>query len=229
VSWLAGRAENTRRAYTQALASFAAHTTPETATGDDVADWVRALRRGGASEATIAVRLAALRAYYAGTERNPAMAVARPGKLRRAPRRLSGKQRAAFLAAIPRYTVAGLRDYALCLAYLETGWRGRQVRLLTWRGVCERSFPQGVRDAVEAYLDADARQPQADGVLFLTTATSSDRPHPLSARSVRRIIKRYAQRAGLNAAQVCVATLANTARSRGQPVDWATVGDMLGC
>jgi site-specific recombinase XerD len=73
---------------------------------------------------------------------NPANAVPRP---RIVPfhkaRYLTADQARAFLRAIPRDILQGLRDYALFLAYLATGRRNSEIRLLRW-GDLEVEFSQ---------------------------------------------------------------------------------------
>ncbi|OGO69853.1 MAG: hypothetical protein A2Z49_09620 [Chloroflexi bacterium RBG_19FT_COMBO_56_12] len=147
------RAENTRRAYRAAWRDFLAFADkmPWEVGKSQVAEWAAAIRRQGLSDATLQQRLAALSSFYSFTmddytvinpsgrevalhDYNPAAS----GKLR--PKispygkaiYLSAEEARALLWAIKRTTVQGLRDYALFLAYLATGRRNSEIRMLRW-------------------------------------------------------------------------------------------------
>jgi integrase len=144
----------------------------------------------GLSASTIALWLSAISSFYhfvstrylvrtpGGGERplhgyNPAASVRRPDvrSYARADYLDAGQLRR-LLAAIPRATVRGLRDYALFLGYVLTGrrnaeWRGlrwddlrgRGPRIFyTWRGKrteeARNELPPPVWDAIRDYLEA---------------------------------------------------------------------------
>jgi site-specific recombinase XerD len=151
--WLSSRpSEHTRRAYSKSWQLFLDYTRkqPWEIGRADVAAWVSSLRDRRQSVETINQRLAALSSFYTyvtrsytvvdadGAERplhafNPAAAVPHT---KSSPYNkssyLSAEQARAFLQAIPRHTLQGLRDYALFLAYLATGRRNSELRLLRW-------------------------------------------------------------------------------------------------
>jgi integrase/recombinase XerD len=156
--WLASRpSAHTRRAYHKAWQLFLdfTHKQPPEIGRADVAAWIDFLRLQGLSPETIHQRLAALSSFYTYTMRtyttvdlagreqplhtfNPAAAVPHPktapyGKARY----LTADEARALLAAIPRHTLQGKRDYALFLAYLATGRRNSEIRLLRW---CDFEF-----------------------------------------------------------------------------------------
>lgn len=151
--WLKSiRTSNTRRAYRYAwrdLSRFS-NKRPDQITRSDIASWVEAMHSSSCSPNTIAQRLAAISSFFSyamrvytvldptGREQplhslNPVSAISRP---RYTPYRqstyLTVEQARAFLSAIPRHTPQGKRDYALFLAYLVTGRRNSEIRLLRW-------------------------------------------------------------------------------------------------
>ena len=151
--WLASHpSPNTRRAYRKAWDLFFAFTSrsPWEISKSDVARWIEYQRAQHLSPETIQQRLAALSSFYTyvtqiytsltpdGREQplhffNPVKAVPRP---RTSPynkaRYLNVDQARAFLHAIPRYTLQGMRDYALFLTYLATGRRNSEIRTLRY-------------------------------------------------------------------------------------------------
>jgi site-specific recombinase XerD len=164
--WLdSRRSENTRRAYFLAWEQFLRFT-PKfywEVSKSDIARWVDDLRSQGLSPETIQQRLAALSSFYTYTNRvytlvtpdgreqplhnfNPVQAVPRPkvSHYNKA-HYLSVAETRAFLHAIPRDTLQGLRDYALFLAYLATGRRNSEIRLLRWGNFELESLPSLAR------------------------------------------------------------------------------------
>jgi site-specific recombinase XerD len=151
--WLASHpSPNTRRAYRKAWDLFFAFTSrsPWEISKSDVARWIEYQRAQHLSPETIQQRLAALSSFYTYVTRiytsltpdgreqplhffNPVKAVPRP---RTSPynkaRYLNVDQARAFLHAIPRYTLQGMRDYALFLTYLATGRRNSEIRSLRY-------------------------------------------------------------------------------------------------
>ena len=149
--WLSSRlSPNTRRAYQKAWDLFLAFANkPPSSIGRlDISAWIDSLRLQSLAPETIRQRLAALSSFYTFTMKtyttltpdgrehplhtfNPANTVPHPktspyGKSRY----LTPDEARAFLQSIPRHTLQGLRDYALFLAYLATGRRNSEIRLL---------------------------------------------------------------------------------------------------
>lgn len=111
----------------------------------------------GLSASTVALWLSAVSSFYryvttaflvpspAGGERplhghNPALIVRRPDVRGYARAEyLDSWELARLLAAVPRTTVAGLRDYALLLGYVLTGRRNAEWRTLRWGDLRARS------------------------------------------------------------------------------------------
>ena len=144
---------NTRRAYSRAWASLTQFTNIPIyqLTSAELRDWLVHLQTQGLSPATIAQGLAAVSSFYQftmtrfaildehGAERplhtgsNPARAVRRPAT---SPYGKAAYLQAAdltrLLAAIPRDTWQGLRDYSLFLGYVLTGRRNNEWRTLRW-------------------------------------------------------------------------------------------------
>jgi integrase len=190
------KTENTRRAYRKAWDDFLSFTgkNPWVVGKTDVARWVEDMRMRGLSACTIQQRIAAVSSFFRYTNDehtvispdgrevslhsiNPAAGKSlRPkvvpyGKAIH----LSAEEARALLKAIKRNTLQGLRDYALILAYLFTGRRNSEVRVLRW-GDFEVSagrawyrwsgkhhenerfeLPAPVWEAIRAYLKAAGR------------------------------------------------------------------------
>jgi len=151
--WLASHpSPNTRRAYRKAWDLFFAFTSrsPWQISKSDVARWIEYQRAQHLSPETIQQRMAALSSFYTYVTRiytsltpdgreqplhffNPVKAVPRPktSPYNKA-RYLNVDQARAFLHTIPRYTLQGMRDYALFLTYLATGRRNSEIRTLRY-------------------------------------------------------------------------------------------------
>jgi integrase/recombinase XerD len=258
--WLASRrSPNTRRAYETAWDSLRQFTQkkPWEIGRADIAAWVEQLISQKLSPETIKLRLAAISSFYTyalntytlvnsdGRETslhhfNPAAAVSRPavspyGKSSY----LTVEQARAFLRAIPTHTAQGARDYALFLAYLLTGRRNSEIRLLRfnsfepdgrtvwyrWHGKGKRRrdvCPQAVWDAVQRFLQLSGRRETIAPDDYLFTALSHHGEHlpnvkktptdgPLSSVMVGRLVKKYARHAGLVPDNITVHTLRHTA------------------
>ncbi len=187
----------------------------------EIERYLAELRALGLSSATIARRLAALRAFYRhqtlmGTRRdNPASAVDPPRRLRRLPRLLTVGEVERLIAAASGTTPLALRDAALIeLLYgaglrvseavgLERGSVDLEERLVRClgKGGKERVVPIG-RRAVEALRRYLARgRPYLDRrhrpELFLNA-----RGGPLTRAGVFYLLRRLAERAGLEPARV---------------------------
>jgi integrase/recombinase XerD len=252
--WLASlAADTTRRAYRDSWKEFLTLTSkaPWRIGRADVARWVEDIRGRGLSGCTRNLSLSAVSSFYTyvcteyttvnseGIERplhtfNPA-----GGKSLRAKVNPYGKAEAlttgevqALLAAIPRSTLLGLRDYALILAYLYTGRRNTEMRKLKW-GSIERvgnaywytwsgkgkhnqryEMPLPVYQAITTFLKAAGMMTtiQPDGYIFVAVASANGKPgQPISMREVGRIVKKYAAAAGLDAEEIHVHSLRHTA------------------
>ena len=183
---------------------------------EDVLDYLRSLRRAGRAETTLARRLACLRSFYrfceveGELERNPTAALESPRRWRTLPHVPSARDVARLLAAVQDDSPRGLRDRALLELLYATGARvseitGAQLRdmhselgLLTLRGKGEkeRVVPVGrpAREALQAHLEACGHTaPDAPLV-------GSLRGRPLTRDRVLRLLREYAQRAGLKRA-----------------------------
>jgi integrase/recombinase XerC/integrase/recombinase XerD len=222
-----GRAPRTRRAYRgdlTALARWAAAQgiAPRTLGPRDVRRYVAHLSRAGISPSTSARKLAAARALFTSLRehglvaQNPADLVSTPRRARRLPRVLSARDASRLLSAIAAGEPLELRDRAIFeLAYscglraeeLVTLGRGdldfdaEQLRV-EGKGSKTRVVPVGepAQAAVRDYLERArarlaARAPSAapePPAMFL-----SNNGRGLSTSDVRRRLRRWAQRAGI--------------------------------
>jgi len=154
---------------------------------------------------------------------------------------LTAEEVRAWLRAIPRDTVHGRRNLAIGLTLITTGRRSSEVCRMRWGdlrrdgervwwlrpgsagGEAER-LPPSVWRAITDYLAAAGRLEDIEDEDFIFTAVTPnasrlptvgerdpDANRPLSEREVARIIKRYAQRAGLDPRKVTPTTLRHTA------------------
>ena len=151
--WLNSRVSpHTRRAYSYAWTAFQTYTgkLPWEMTRADIALWLDAQRADGLSPNTLNQRLAAISSFFTYVSHiyltnspgssdsplcqfNPVHSVPRPKRQTyQSARYLTVPEARALLRAIPRYTVRGLRDYALFLTYLVTGRRNSEIRQLTY-------------------------------------------------------------------------------------------------
>ena len=246
--WLESHpSSNTRRSYRKSWQLFLSftHKKPWQISKSDIASWVSDLRSQDLSPETINLRLAALSSFYTyvtqtythlspeGVEQplyhyNPVKAVPRPkinpyGKARC----LTIDQARAFLHSIPRWTLQGKRDYALFLAYLATGRRNSEIRLLCWGDFQEQESglvfyrwrgkgnqrkdycPPPVWSAIFDLLKScDCLEsispsdfifiPLNNNALHLPNVRSSNTSQsPLSSQMVCRLLNKYLHRAGI--------------------------------
>ncbi len=256
------RSENTRRAYAVSWESLlsASGKYPWEINATDIYRWVNGMRELGLSQATVNQRVAGISSFYRFVVRNyritlpdgheATLRVDNPAESSelRVPVNPYGKttylgvlECRALLAAIPRSTVQGLRDYALLLGYLYTGRRNSEWRTIRWeqferkghkvyyvwsgKGKKEQRFelPITVWEAVLAYLRASGRETLVEGeYIFLAVTDRAKRlpnvgrgycreMQPLSARQVGALLKHYARRAGLDEKKVHVHTLRHSA------------------
>jgi integrase/recombinase XerC/integrase/recombinase XerD len=191
-------AERTRRAYGTDLGQFAEWAGelglgPEAVRHRDVRRYAAGLSHGGSAPATVARKLAAIRALFdflLRTERigqNPADLVSSPKRDQKLPQVMTGEQVRTLLERIPATTPLELRDRAMLeLAYscglrceeivnLDLGafdFETEQLRVLG-KGSKERLLPAGepAQRALRAYLDRGRGALAGDGserALFLS-------------------------------------------------------------
>lgn len=133
----------------------------------------------------------------------------------------------ALLKAIPRNNIIGKRDYALFLGYIMTGRRNSEWRTLRFEdieirpgGLVFRYVGKGNRSAVQElckpvmaaiheYADEEGRD---YGPVFHGYSSRGEwLDTPISDNYVRRALKYYATKAGLNAEHLKVHSLRHTA------------------
>jgi site-specific recombinase XerD len=131
-------AEGTRRAYAADLGQLAAWAEqldlrPEGVGHRELRRYAARLSEGGASKATVARKLAAIRGFYAALLRtgavgaNPADLVATPKRDSKLPRVLSQEEMAALLDRIPAHNPLELRDRAMLELTYSCGLRAQEV------------------------------------------------------------------------------------------------------
>jgi integrase/recombinase XerC len=213
-----GASPHTLRSYATDLTEFTRFLAAEKIDGLAAADtravraYLALLHRRGLSKATIARKLAAVRSCFrflgrrGALEVNPARQVRSPRLGRRLPSFLPKDEATQLLDTAPEPTAAGARDRALLELLYASGLRvaegcgldlddldeaRRTVRVLG-KGDKERVVPVGetALEALDAYLAMRGRQ---RGPLFLNA-----RGGRLTPRSVHRIVKRLARRAGIS-------------------------------
>jgi integrase/recombinase XerD len=212
------RAPRTVEAYRRDLTAFAAWLERDlpTATLEDLERYLADARAQGLSPATVARRLAAIRAFYrheqligARTD-NPAAALTPPRRIRRLPRTLSAGEAERLIDAAAGTTPRALRDHALVELLYGAGLRvseavgldrtsvnldERLVRALG-KGGKERVVPLGRRaaEAVRRYLARG--RPYLDRrhrpELFLNAQGG-----PLTRAGAFLILRKLAEKAGL--------------------------------
>ncbi len=244
-----GASPHTLRSYAADLREFCRFLASEGASGLAVADtaliraYLASLHQRRLSKATVARRLAAVRsclrflARRGGIEVNPARHVRTPRLGRRLPSFLPKDEAKDLLDRIPEASTAGRRDHALLELLYATGLRvaeccgldlddldraRRTVRVLG-KGAKERVVPFGdaALAAVDAYLVVRG---QRRGPVFLNR-----RGGRLSTRSVHRIVRRQAQRAGISR-RVTPHTLRHTFATHllGEGADLRLIQELLG-
>ena len=198
LTWLEGKADNTRRSYMTALRSLLDRTGkhPSEIKPLDVASWKEHLKRRGLADATVAQRLSAISSYYTYLtqqglhDRNPVDAVGRNDldvnpyeRAHKIP--LAGFRR--ILDAIPEDSEIGARDRALLLFYVLCARRRSEVvgllandlriepekaqyRARLKGGATKwKELPPPVWDAIRHYLDVAGRDPHGDEPIFTPT------------------------------------------------------------
>lgn len=218
----------------------------------------RQLKEGaGLSDATRQLRLAAISSFYGFACRreiyiagkrlplsnfNPVLNVPRPTQIKkvRQIKYLSRPQVDAFMNAIARDTVEGLRNYALFFFYVSTGRRNREIRTLRkrdfreagdklqyyWQGKRSDGWdtvPDPVFDALKVYLKAAARPWETldeDAFIFVSLNDCANRfpgqqawkprQTAISGRQVGELLHIYVRKAGIEVDGLTVHSLRHT-------------------
>jgi len=213
--WLVGlRTENTRRAYLAGVEDFEASTGVKVEAADKqaVGLWILKMRERKLSEATMGLRLAALRSYLKwagkGHQDVPLLSQVRASK----GRAFSAQEIQDLLNQIDRNWApgTGARDYALILGYVLMGRRNSEWRTarmdqfeqrdgkvyFRWSGKGHQDdlieVPQALWEALKTYIHDSGGRRMGDA-LFLARHGR----HGLSERRVGQIVKRYAHLAGI--------------------------------
>jgi site-specific recombinase XerD len=217
-----GAAEGTRRAYANDLGQLAEwadqhRLRPDKVGHRDLRRYAAHLSGRGASAATIARKLAAIRAFYGAllraelVEANPAELVATPKRESKLPRVLSREEMAAVLDRIPARTPLELRDRAMLELTYSCGLRAEEVvgldtaspdfegeRLrVEGKGGKTRFVPIGepAQDALRRYLERGRHVLiGTGGETALLVSKSGRRLHP---SDVRRRLERWVREAAL--------------------------------
>jgi integrase/recombinase XerC/integrase/recombinase XerD len=217
-----GAAERTRRAYRSDLRDFAlwaahARLQPERVSPRALRRYLAVLSERGSSPATVARKLATLRALFrvlmehGQAEQNPADLLSSPRRGDRLPRTLKPDEVAALLDRIPASTPLALRDRALFELAYASGLRAEELVSLDagsvlfdseevrveGKGGKTRLVPAGepALAAVRRYLDRGRPalvSTPADAALFLSKSGRR-----LSSSDVRRRIRVWARHAGV--------------------------------
>ena len=219
----AGRSPRTVDAYRRDLTAFAQHVSRPvgSASTEDIEAWLATMRADGRSPATIARRLAAVRAYFrhltlVGSRRdNPAAGIAGPRRPRTVPRTLSPAEAERLVEAASGTTPRAMRDRALVEVLYGAGLRvsealglvkasvdleGRVVRVVG-KGSKERLVPLGrpAADALRRYLALGRphldRRHRPD--LFLNA-----RGGALTRAGAFLVLRRLAERAGIEPGRI---------------------------
>jgi integrase/recombinase XerD len=215
-----GLSVNTLESYGRDLRHFAAYAGAGTPLqcGALVMDYLDDLRRSGRSTATLARRLAALRAFYAyldqerGVSPDPTRHLQSPKLERRLPAVLSVAEVGTIVQAPDSATPTGMRDRAMLELLYATGIRVSELialRVEDWvtepprlrcrgKGGKERIIPVGKQAvlSVEAYLTTARRRlirGRDPGALFL-----NHRGTLMTRQGFWKLIKKYALAVGID-------------------------------
>ena len=217
------RAPRTVEAYRRDLTAFAAwlDRPPGTASTEDVGAYLAEARAAGLAPATIARRLAAIRAFFRHEQLvgaradNPAASLDPPRRIRRLPRTLSASEAERLIEAAAGTAPRALRDHALVELLYGSGLRVSEAvglertgidleeRLVrcTGKGGKERIVPIGrqAADALRRYLSRGRpfldrrRRPE----LFLNAQGGG-----LTRAGAFLILRRLAEKAGLEPGRI---------------------------
>ncbi len=197
------------------FSAFAGEIAPETIEYIHVRNFLAHLKEREFSQSSISRKLACLRSFFKYMAReqllttNPASNIATPKREKKLPEFLNQDEMNRLINAASDATKAGRRDRAIIEILYSTGMRVSELMCLNisdldfvggtlkvqGKGKKERMVPVGgtaVR-AVEAYLgDRTENEKQPSSPLFLNKNGTR-----LTDRSVRRILIKYAKRAGI--------------------------------
>ncbi len=226
-TWLNTRTDNTARAYRQAWASLIERSgkAPFELETLDVAGWVEWMKAARLNAATINQRLAGISSFYRFLVEASRQPLANPTAGQALRQRSFRWQGARYLDAetvrrlmlsIDRGTTRGARDYALLAAYLFTGRRNSEIRVLRWgdieqsadqswyrwqgKGKSRRDvLPEPVLRALLDYLNISGRgwSIHKENYIFVSSRRREVEA-PLSASQVGRILNGYLQAAGIS-------------------------------
>jgi len=226
-AWLNTRPENTARAYRQAWSSLIEQTgkIPSELEYLDVAGWVEWMKAAKMTSSTINLRLAGISSFYRFLGEASRQPLANPTQGKSLRQRSFRWQGARYLDAetvrrlmlsIDRGTTRGARDYALLAAYLFTGRRNSEIRVLRWgdieqsadqswyrwqgKGKSRRDvLPEPVLRALLDYLNISGRggSIHKENYIFVSSRRREVEA-PLSASQVGRILNGYLQAAGIS-------------------------------
>lgn len=202
----------------------------------DIVRWMSAMRERGLAPKTIRSKMCGVSSYYNFINeflddpvKNPTSGIKRPiDKAMESPYFLTISETHRLLGSIDRSDVLGKRDYALFLFYIASGRRNSEIRRLRWGDFYEdggkrfykwtgkwhsrghHEIPQMVYDAIIDYLSASNR------LLNMTEnkcifPSPIDETKPLGSRQVGRLLKKYADIAGLDTKRIHVHSLRHTA------------------
>lgn len=216
-----GYSEHTLRSYAADLCMFETFMegrgkAPEDAELIDVRGFLAQQRLRGLSRATLARRTASIRSFYkflvrSGVRKTNPMTILRsPKRDSRLPDFLTPKEVERLLAAPDVSEWAGVRDVAILEMLYGAGLRVGELSglniddlhlpsglvLVRGKGKKERLVPMGrcAAKAVRDYLDRPAPERRDPNALFLNSTHGTR----LTSRSVRRMVSKYALKAGLD-------------------------------
>lgn len=185
---------------------------------EDLSDWIQSLSNQGFAVSSVARKLSAVRMFFRHLFRDrkrgddPTELLQGPRLVRRAPATLSERDVRSLLEAPPATTPRGVRDRAILELFYSSGLRASELSSLTLtqvdleqgfvrvfgKGSKERIVPLGdsAAMAIEVYLGS-ARpkwvKPKTGSELFI-----SQRGGAISRKTIWRLVKQYAEKAGLD-------------------------------
>jgi site-specific recombinase XerD len=221
-----GMAEKTRRAYGGDLGELArwadAHEVGPSGMGPrDLRRYAAVLSERGASRATVARKLAAIRTFYrrqierGAVQASPADLVATPKRESRLPQVLKQGEASALVESIPTGDRLAVRDRAIFELAYAGGLRAEEIVNLdvtdldadneelrvTGKGGRTRVIPAGepAWHALRGYLDRARPELAADSARVEPALFLSKSGRRLSTSDIRRRLTRWARRGGLPA------------------------------
>lgn len=192
---------------------------PQSITQKDVRAYLTHLRRQGFSEATVSRKLTSLRSFYRWMLRqkmidhNPTRGFASPRVDRTTPRTLTEQQVLDLISSANRKSLWGRRDLAILVLLSSMGMKIGELVALNWaevdldkysifiwddkgRRTRTLTFPWSVRDLLARYSDSIEDHPRHRFFDRIPVFINKQGTR-LTARSIGRIVEKYAKRAGL--------------------------------